>query len=107
MRNLFAWTILIGVFLIAGEGLNLFRIHIELWLAYGHAVDGLLAIAGLLLAFIATAWLGGFVYYRDKKRGKLKREGWLGRPVKKPVRQALPRVERVDGDLPTHSAPRT
>lgn len=98
MRNLFAWTILIAVFLIGGEGLNLFRVHVEDWLAYGHALDAVLALAGLGLAFIATAWLGGFVYYRDKKRGKLKREGWLGRPVKRPARTKPPRVTRESSD---------
>ncbi|KPV43504.1 DUF2627 family protein [Alicyclobacillus ferrooxydans] len=81
MRNLIAWVILLVVFVIAGEGLNLFRIHIVDWLAYGHVTDGIISILGLILAFLGTAFLGGYVYYRDKKRGKLKREGWRGRPV--------------------------
>lgn len=81
MGYLVGWALLIGVFICAGEGLNLFRIYIVNWLAEGKAIDGLIALAGLLLAFVCTAFLGGFVYYRDKKRGKLKREGWLGRPV--------------------------
>lgn len=82
MKNLFAWSVLLVVFLIAGEGLNLFRLFIVRWLAYGHWLDAAGMVMGLALAFLATAFLGGFVYYRDKKRGKLKREGWLGRPVK-------------------------
>jgi len=83
LRNLFAWCVLIGVFLCAGEGLNLFRVHIVDWLAYGRATDGLVSLVGLLIGFLGTAFLGGYVYYRDKKRGKLKREGWRGRPVKR------------------------
>ena len=83
MSGLLAWSILLGFFLLAGEGLNLFRIHIERYLAYGSFGDLALSIVGLLLTFICTAFLGGFVYFRDKKRGKLKREGWRGRPVKK------------------------
>lgn len=83
MRNAMAWSLLILVFLIAGEGFNLFRVHIVGWLAYGRPGDAILTVVGLLIAFLATAFLGGFIYYRDKKRGKLKREGWLGRPVQK------------------------
>lgn len=83
MRNLTAWTILAFVFLLAGEGFNLFRIHVELWLAYGHWQDVLWTVFGLILGFTATGWLGGFIYYRDKKRNKIKREGWRGRPVKR------------------------
>lgn len=96
MRNLTAWLILIAVFLLAGEGLNIFRIEIERWLAFGHLADGFGALAGLLLAFAATAWLGGFVYHRDKKRGKLKREGWLGRPVKRQAKRNSPQLESAD-----------
>lgn len=91
MRNLTAWTILLAVFLIAGEGLNLFRIHIVAWLAYGHVMDGIWSLAGLLLALIGTAFLGGYVYYRDRKRGKLKREGWRGRPVSPKPKSSRPR----------------
>jgi hypothetical protein len=90
MRNLVAWTILFIVFLIAGEGLNLFRIHIEKWLAFGHAVDIYWMITGLIIAFAGTAFLAGFIYHRDQKRGKLKREGWRGRPIKK---KKQPRIQ--------------
>ena len=83
MRGLVAWAILIAVFLLAGEGLNLFRVHIEDWLAYGHVFDIFYSLLGLILAFVGTAFLGGFIYFRDKKRGKLKREGWRGRPIMK------------------------
>lgn len=73
MRSLIAWLILIVVFFTAGSGLNLFRIHIEDWLAYGRVGDIVLCFIGLVVTSVATAFLGGFVYYRDKKRGKLKR----------------------------------
>jgi len=86
MRNLMAWAILVGVFLIAGEGFNLFRVYIEKWLAYGRVSDAFVSLAGLVLGFLATAFLGGFIYFRDKKRGKLKREGWRGRPIPKKPR---------------------
>ncbi|MCL6637416.1 MAG: DUF2627 domain-containing protein [Alicyclobacillus sp.] len=93
MQRLLAWAVLTGVFLLAGEGLNLFRTAIERWLAYGRVVDALWMIVGLLLAALGTAFLGGFVYYRDKKRGKLTREGWRGRPVQ---RNRAPRSRQVD-----------
>ncbi|MCL6445973.1 MAG: DUF2627 domain-containing protein [Alicyclobacillus sp.] len=83
MRNLLAWGILTAVFLLAGEGLNLFRVHIIAWLAYGRWQDAAWTGFGFVLAFLGTAFLGGFVYHRDRKRGKLKREGWRGRPVKR------------------------
>lgn len=83
LRNLLAWTVLILVFLVAGEGLNLFRVHVVAFLADGRTVDGIISVLGLLIAFLGTAFLGGYVYYRDKKRGKLKREGWRGRVVQK------------------------
>jgi Protein of unknown function (DUF2627) len=83
VRGLVAWTILLGFFILAGEGLNLLRLNMEDYLAYGDKWDILWGIAGLGLAFVCTAFLAGFVYFRDKKRGKLKREGWLGRPIKR------------------------
>lgn len=83
MRNLSAWSVLAVVFLLAGEGFNLFRIHIESWLAYGHWQDGGVALLGLLLGFGGTAWLGGFIYYRDKKHNKITREGWRKQPLKR------------------------
>ncbi|MCL6631237.1 MAG: DUF2627 domain-containing protein [Alicyclobacillus herbarius] len=75
MRSMAAWSILLIVFLLAGEGFNLFRVHVEQWLAFGHASDALWSLLGLLLGFASTGWLGGFVYYRDKKRGKVVRRG--------------------------------
>lgn len=91
MRNLVAWCALLCVFLIAGEGINLFRNHIGEWLAYGHLNDAVWTLGGLVIAFFATAFLGGYVYHRDKKRGKLKREGWRGRPVKPQPKKGRPK----------------
>jgi hypothetical protein len=78
-----AWAILSAVFLAAGEGLNLFRSHLEAWLAYGHMADVAWMAAGLLIAFVCTAFLGGFIYYRDRKHGKIRREGWRRQPVRR------------------------
>lgn len=94
MKNLVAWSVLLCVFLIAGEGLNLFRIHIEKWLAYGHVSDAVWTLVGIVIAFCATAFLGGYVYYRDKKKGKLKREGWRGRPIKPQPKNRRPRPDQ-------------
>lgn len=100
MKNILAWCVLLIVFLVAGEGLNLFRIHIISWVAYGRAIDAILTIVGLVIAFLGTAFLGGFVYYRDKKRGKLKREGWRGRPIQKPSRRTN---QPIQGDSDARS----
>jgi ABC-type Fe3+-siderophore transport system permease subunit len=83
MRKLLAWSVLIAVFLAAGEGLNLFRIYLFEWFRTGRLTDALMTLLGLVIAFLCTAFLGGFVYYRDQKRGKIKREGWRGRPVRR------------------------
>lgn len=91
MKGIIAWTVLLGFFILAGEGLNILRLNLEDYLAYGNPWDILWGILGLGLAFLCTAFLGGFVYFRDKKRGKLKREGWLGRPIQR---------QRVKRDLP-------
>ena len=91
IRNLMAWLVLIIVFLIAGAGFNLFRIDIEKWLAFGRLSDALMSVVGLILGLLATAFLGGFIYFRDKKRGKLTREGWRGRPVMRKNRPHEPK----------------
>jgi ABC-type Fe3+-siderophore transport system permease subunit len=90
MRNLLAWGVLIAVFLAAGEGINLFRIYIFEWFRSGRPADALMTLLGLVIAILCTAFLGGFVYYRDKKRGKVKREGWRGRPAKRQPNEQSP-----------------
>jgi ABC-type Fe3+-siderophore transport system permease subunit len=90
MRNLLAWGVLLAVFLAAGEGINLFRIYIFEWFRTGRAQDALMTLLGLAIASACTAFLGGFVYYRDKKRGKVKREGWRGRPGKRQPNEQSP-----------------
>ncbi|GGI95670.1 hypothetical protein GCM10010885_01680 [Alicyclobacillus cellulosilyticus] len=74
-KALAAWGVLIGVFLLAGEGINLVRLGVENWLAYGRFRDAAQAILGLVLAGACTAFLGGFIYHRDQKRGRIRRRG--------------------------------
>ncbi|RIV22030.1 DUF2627 family protein [Alicyclobacillaceae bacterium I2511] len=77
------WLILFVFLFLGGEGLNVVRYHVEHWLAYRDPMDSLWIIGGLLLAGIAVVFLGGFIHFRDRKRGKLTREGWRGRPVRR------------------------
>lgn len=72
MRRLIAWSILIGVFLLAGEGFNLARVNFECWLAYGNLPYVLIGTLGLLLSVGCIVFLGGFVYFRDLKRRRFK-----------------------------------
>lgn len=76
MRALISWAILITVFFIAGEGINLLRIGLFNVLA-GVPSQLWRFVLGILLAGCGTAFLGGFIYYRAKKRGQLKRPGWM------------------------------
>ena len=66
MKGATAWLVLLVILLIAGGGVSLIRFglfHGKWW-----------AIAlGALLTMLGTAYLGGFIYYRDKKRGRIKR----------------------------------
>ncbi len=73
MRRLSSWLILAGIFLFACEGLNLIRTNLEYWIAYGRLANMLICILGLCMTLIGTAFLGGFVYFRDKKRNRLKK----------------------------------
>jgi hypothetical protein len=70
MRRLTPWIVLGGVFLIACEGINLIRINLEFWLAYGKPQSIAACVFGFILAVIGTSFLGGFVRYRDSKRKK-------------------------------------
>lgn len=61
-----AWLVLIVILFVAGGGVSLIRyglIQAEWW-----AIP-----LGALLTILGTAYLGGFIYYRDKKRGRIKR----------------------------------
>lgn len=73
VRWLTGWSILIGVFLLAGEGFNLARIYFESWLAYGNLSYVLIGTTGLLLSVGCLVFLGGFVYFRDLKRRRIRR----------------------------------
>lgn len=72
MQRLTPWIVLSGVFLLTCEGLNLIRINLEYWLAYGRPQSAAACAIGFIIALLGTSFLGGFVYYRDKKRNKLK-----------------------------------
>ena len=79
MRHFVPWAILVGVFIVAAGGINLIRAGIA------NAVTGapdqwwMFALGGAMTA-AGTAYLGGFVYYRDRKRGRIKRPDWARRP---------------------------
>lgn len=75
MRSWLPWLILIGIFLCAGEGINLLRIG-TLDAAAGEPGQWWRFTAGLLMTVLGTAYLGGFIYYRDKKRGRVKTRNW-------------------------------
>lgn len=75
MRYLLPWLILIGVFVLAGGGINLIRIGTL------DAVAGLPGqwwrfALGSAMTLLGTAYLGGFIYYRDKKRGRVRKPDW-------------------------------
>ena len=70
MRWLTPWIVLGGVFLTACEGINLIRINLEYWLAYGKPQSVAACVFGFILAALGTSFLGGFVRYRDSKRNK-------------------------------------
>ncbi len=76
MRAFISWAILIAVFLLAGEGINLLRIGLFNVMA-GVPSQLWRFVLGILLAGFGTAFLGGFIYYRAKKRGQVKRPDWM------------------------------
>lgn len=74
-RWLLPWMILIAMVLVAGYGVNLIRVGLFAALN-GSPHAAWILIAGVLLMLVGTTFLGGFIYYRDKKRGRLKRPDW-------------------------------
>jgi hypothetical protein len=70
------WTILIGVFLLSGYGLNLIRVAIVDKMADPDAVIWWRVLLGAILMAGGISFLGGFIYHRDKKRGKIKPPAW-------------------------------
>lgn len=75
--RLISWSILIGIFLISGYGLNLIRVAVTEQMADPSAVIWWRVLIGLVLSLGGFSFLGGFVYYREKKRGKVKKPAWM------------------------------
>lgn len=72
MRTWLPWLILIAIFLMAGGGINLIRIGTLN--AFAGLPDQWWRIAlGAVMTTLGTAYLGGFIYYRDKKRGRVRK----------------------------------
>ncbi|ADG06029.1 DUF2627 domain-containing protein [Kyrpidia spormannii] len=72
MGLLISWIILIGFFLLGGYGVTLVRDAVM-----GHLFNPSQpwlgpTLAGTVLIAISVGFLGGFIYYREKKRGKVK-----------------------------------
>jgi hypothetical protein len=76
MAKLFVWSLLVGIFLLAGYGLNLIRIAIVDKLADPSTVIWWRVLIGAVLMTGGIGFLGGFVYYRDKKRNKIRPPAW-------------------------------
>jgi hypothetical protein len=79
MARILSWSILIAIFLTAGYGLNLLREAMMDKLGNPHAVIGWRVLIGFLLLGGGVSYLAGFIYYRDKKQGKVKKPDWTGR----------------------------
>lgn len=77
MLRLVSWSILIGIFLIAGYGLNLIRVAVMDWIADPAAIVWWRILIGSVLMLGSVYFLGGFIYYRDKKRGKVGKPAWM------------------------------
>ncbi|MFD2168913.1 DUF2627 family protein [Tumebacillus lipolyticus] len=76
LGKLIVWGILLGVFIVSGYGLNLIRIAIVDKMAHPDAVIWWKMLIGAVLMTGGITFLGGFVFYRDKKRGKVKPPAW-------------------------------
>ena len=76
MKTIASWLVLFIILLIAGGGISLIR--------YGIFAGAWWAIVlGIVIAVLATAYLGGFIYYRDKKNGRVKRPDLFRNPPPK------------------------
>jgi hypothetical protein len=76
MTRFFIWTLLISIFLLACEGFNLLRLAIMQKLAEPHSSVWLQMSIGTLLMVGGLAFLGGLIYHRDQKRGRVKSPDW-------------------------------
>lgn len=77
MIRLMSWSILIGIFLVSGFGLNLIRIAVMDKAADPSVVIWWRVLIGLVLMLGGLSFLGGFVYHREKKRGKVGKPAWM------------------------------
>ena len=76
MAKVFVWALLLGVFLLSGYGLNLIRIALVDKLADPSTVIWWRVLIGGVLMTGGIAFLGGLVFYRDKKRNKVRPPAW-------------------------------
>jgi hypothetical protein len=79
MAKVIAWAFLVGIFVLSGYGLNLIRIAIVDKMANPDIVIWWRVLIGAVLMTGGIAFLGGFVFYRDKKRNKIKPPEWKTR----------------------------
>ncbi|WP_018132822.1 DUF2627 family protein [Effusibacillus pohliae] len=76
MLRLVSWLILIGIFLLSGYGLNLIRVAVMDSISNPAAVVWWRILLGSILMLGGLFFLGGFIYYRDKKRGLVRKPAW-------------------------------
>ena len=76
MGKVIVWALLLGVFLLSGYGLNLIRIALVDKLADPSTVIWWRVLIGGVLMTGGIAFLGGLVFYRDKKRNKVRPPAW-------------------------------
>lgn len=76
MLRLVSWMILIAIFLLAGYGLNLIRVAVIEYIADPSIVIWWRVLIGSVLLLGGLFFLGGFIYYRDKKRGAVRKPAW-------------------------------
>ena len=81
MAKVIAWAFLVGIFVLSGYGLNLIRIAIVDKMANPDVVIWWRVLIGAVLMTGGIAFLGGFVFYRDKKRNKIKPPEWKTKPA--------------------------
>lgn len=76
MGRFIVWLILIGIFVLSGFGLNLIRIAIVDKIANPETVIWWKVLIGSVLMVGGLSFLGGFVFYRDRKQGKVRPPAW-------------------------------
>lgn len=76
MAKFVVWVILVGIFLLSAFGLNIIRVAIVDKLAHPDLVIWWRVLIGFVLMTGGLGFLGGFVFYRDKKQGKVRPPAW-------------------------------